>query len=302
MKSATFTAALLASVAVAQPQHGHQRRHKHQDELEKRELVVEWETVWETATVYVDETTTETVLPEKTPEVESAATTTSTGVPGQFFQTPSEQPTTLATSTSSAAAVAAPPPAETTSEAPPAPSTTSTTSTPQPEPTTAAAPVISVPAIVVPPPVVATTSSPAEEPTTTSSTPPPAETSSSSGGGSGGSTGVSGKGDITYYTVGMGACGYDDTGADDSENIVAMPVGMWTAVSTATNLGVDMPAHPWCDKSITITANGKSIQAKIRDQCPGCSGGSIDVTAHAFEALFGSLDGGRESVEWTMDS
>lgn len=301
MKSTTFAAALLASVAVAQPQHGHQRRHKHQDELEKRELVVEWETVWETATVYVDETTTETVLPEKTPEVESAATTISTGVPGQFFQTPSEQPTTLATSTSSAAPP--PPPAEITTEAPPAPTTTSTTSTPQPEPTTAAAPIISVPPIAVPPPVVATTSSPAEEPTT-SSAPPPAETSSSGGGGGsgGGSTGVSGKGDITYYTVGMGACGYDDTGADDSENIVAMPVGMWTAVSSATNLGIDMPAHPWCDKTITITANGKSVQAKIRDQCPGCSGGSIDVTAHAFLALFGSLDGGRETVEWTLDS
>ena len=63
----TFVTALLASsVAVAQPRHhGHHRRHQHQ--AEKRELKIEWETVWETATVYVDESTTETVLPEKTP-------------------------------------------------------------------------------------------------------------------------------------------------------------------------------------------------------------------------------------------
>ena len=109
----TFITALLASAAVAQPrQHGHHRRHQHA----KRELVVEWETVWETATVYVDETTTETVLPEKTPEPEptsapepkpeEAKPSEEAPVvpPGQFFETPSQPQTTLATSTT------APPP------------------------------------------------------------------------------------------------------------------------------------------------------------------------------------------------
>lgn len=306
MKSTTFTAVLLASVAVAQPHHGHQhqRRHQHEDQLEKRELVVEWETVWETATVYVDETTTETVLPEKTPEAEALPTTSTGGGPGQFFETPTVQPTTLATSTTAASSPPPPPAETTTEEAPPAPTTTST-STPQPEPTTTTAPAVAVPTIAAPPPVAETTTSTPPAPTTTSAA-PPAETSSGSGSGDGGSSGgsgsgVSGEGEITYYAVGLGACGYDDSGADDTENIVAMPIEMWTAVSSATNYGLGMPAHPWCDKTITIRANGKSVQAKIRDNCPGCSGASIDVTPHAFLALFGSLDGGRENVEWSMN-
>ncbi len=294
MKSATFTAALLASVAVAKP-HGHNRRHghQHQDQLEKRELVVEWETVWETSTVYVDEIMTETVYPEETPAPEP---TTSAGVPGQFFQTPTQQPTTLATS--SPAPSVAPPEPSTQTPPPPAPTTTTTTtSTPAPQPTTTAAPSVAP----APPPVVPAPP-PAAESTTEAS--PPAQSSSppsSSSGGGGGGGGASGSGDITYYDVGLGACGYDDSGKGETENIVAMPKGMWLAVSSLTNSGLNSPSHPWCDKTITVTANGNSITATVRDQCPGCEGGSIDVTPHAFQALFGSLGGGRLHAEWTMN-
>lgn len=293
MKSTAITAAILASVAVAQP-HGHHRRHRHEDQLEKRELVVEWETVWETATVYVDEYTTETVLPSKTAEPEP---TTSTGAPIQFFETP----TTLATSTTAPTVEEVPVP--TTTEAPPAP----TTYAPEPEPTTVDQPTTVEQPTVEEPPVVETPTSAPPPP------PPPAETTTStpaaqptvsppeSGGSSGGSGG--GEGDITYFNVALGACGYDDTGADETENIVALPAGMWDAESTLTSYGLNMPAHPWCDKIITIEApNGKTVEAKVRDRCPGCDGASIDVTPHAFKQLYGSLEAGRTECKWWFNN
>ncbi|RYP37129.1 hypothetical protein DL767_003083 [Monosporascus sp. MG133] len=313
MKSTAITAAILASVAVAQP-HGHHRRHRHEDQLEKRALVIEWETVWETATVYVDEYTTETVLPSKTAEPEP---TTSTGVPIQFFETP----TTLATSTTAPTVEEVPvptttevPPAPTTTEVPPAPTTTYT---PEPEPTTVyqpttveQPPVVEQPTVEKPP-VVETPTSVAPPPPppppaeTTTSTPPAAQPttasppeSDSSSGGSGG-----GEGDITYFNVALGACGYDDTGADETENIVALPAGMWDAESMLTSYGLNMPAHPWCDKIITIEApNGKTVEAKVRDRCPGCQGASIDVTPHAFKQLYGSLEVGRTEAKWWFNN
>ncbi|RYP04333.1 hypothetical protein DL764_004526 [Monosporascus ibericus] len=291
MKSTAIAAAILASVAAAQP-HGHHRRHRHEDQLEKRALVVEWETVWETATVYVDEYTTETVLPSKTAEPEP---TTSTGVPIQFFETP----TTLATSTTAPTVEEVPVP--TTTEVPPAPTSTYVPE-PEPEPTT-----VDEPTTVEPPPVVETPTSaapppppPAEE--TTTSTPPAAQPpvsppESGSSNGSGGSGG--GEGDITYFNVALGACGYDDTGADETENIVALPAGMWDAESTLTSYGINMPAHPWCDRIITIEApNGNTADAKVRDRCPSCDGASIDVTPHAFKQLYGSLEVGRTEAKW----
>ncbi|RYP78868.1 hypothetical protein DL771_000253 [Monosporascus sp. 5C6A] len=295
MKSTAITAAILASVAVAQP-HGHHRRHRHEDQLEKRELVIEWETVWETATVYVDAYTTETVLPSKTAEPEP---TTSTGVAVQFFETP----TTLATSTTAPKVEEVPVP--TTTEVPPAPTTTYA---PEPEPTTVEQPPVVEQSTVEKPPVVETPTSVAPPPPpaeTTTSTPPasqptivsPPESGSSSGGSGGG------EGDITYFNVALGACGYDDTGADETENIVALPAGMWDAESTLTSYGINMPAHPWCDKIITIEApNGNTVEAKVRDRCPGCSGASIDVTPHAFKQLYGSLEVGRTEAKWWFNN
>ncbi|RYO79572.1 hypothetical protein DL763_009219 [Monosporascus cannonballus] len=311
MKSTAITAAILASVAVAQP-HGHHRRHRHKDQLEKRALVIEWETVWETATVFVDEYTTETVLPSKTAEPEP---TTSTGEPIQFYETP----TTLATSTTAPTVEEVPVPTAT--EVPPAPTTYAPEPEPEPEPTIAdqpttveQPPVVEQPTVEEPPVVETPTSvappppPPAEK---TTSTPPAAQPSpvslpeSDSSKGSGGSSGGygGGEGDITYFNVALGACGYDDTGADDTENIVALPGGMWDAESTLTSYGINMPAHPWCDKTITIQApNGKTCVAKVRDRCPKCEGASIDVTPHAFKELYGSLEAGRTEAKWWFNN
>ncbi|KAI1105137.1 hypothetical protein F4804DRAFT_305219 [Jackrogersella minutella] len=268
MKSATIAATLLASVAVAQPWGHH--RHQHA----KRDLVTEWETVWETATVVIDDDSTETLPPPSKP--------TSTGTPAQFFQPP------VSSSTSSSAAPVVQTP---TIEALPSTSTSSTYSTPTPTtPTTTYSP----PAVVPTP-----SSSSAYVP------PPPASTSASSGG----STGSDGipfntefSGDITYYNAALGACGYSDTGVDETKNIVAIPKAFWDSISTATSYGLNQPAHPLCDKTITIkSSDGKTTQATIRDRCDGCSGHAIDVTPKTFTDLFGSLDGGRLECTWEIN-
>ncbi|ORY65395.1 RlpA-like double-psi beta-barrel-protein domain-containing protein-containing protein, partial [Pseudomassariella vexata] len=132
-----------------------------------------------------------------------------------------------------------------------------------------------------------------EIPIVAAAAPSAASSSSSSGDSSGGADVHSG--DITYYTVGPGACGYDDSGADETKNIVAIAADDFGPL---TSLGVNQPANPLCDQTITISANGKTTTATIRDKCPGCDLGSIDVSSKTFMELFGSLDGGREPVTW----
>ncbi|KAI0387081.1 hypothetical protein F5Y04DRAFT_242965 [Hypomontagnella monticulosa] len=278
MKSVTIAAALLASVAVAQP-HGHNRHHH-----EKRELVTEWETVWETATVIIEDDATQTIPP--------SPKETSSGTPIQFF----EPPAPSSSSTSVAAPVESPKVA-TVESAPETPTTVisltqATYQAPSSPSPTQAAPTLSTP----------------EQPAAPSSTyvaSPPASSSASSG-GSTGSDGIPyGKkfdGEITYYNAALGACGYPDEGKDDTTNIVAIPKQFWDNISTLTSYGINQPAHPLCDKTITITAsNGKTTTAKIRDRCDGCVNQAIDVTPHTFMDLFGSLDGGRLDCSWEIN-
>ncbi|KAI1147466.1 RlpA-like double-psi beta-barrel-protein domain-containing protein-containing protein [Nemania diffusa] len=108
-------------------------------------------------------------------------------------------------------------------------------------------------------------------------------------------------GDITYYALGLGACGYDDSGLDLSQHIVALSHVDWYNRGSGTSLGIDMPNHPWCDQTITITAGGKSTTALVHDICPGCAEGSIDVSESVFDALFGGLGAGREPASWSFN-
>ncbi|KAI1825260.1 hypothetical protein F4861DRAFT_502197 [Xylaria intraflava] len=293
--SVAAAAALLAGISMAQP-HGH---HHHGHHHAKRELVTEWDTVWETVTVLVDESTTQTLLP----------TPTGDGIPGQFFQPPSStssepQPTsTVAETPSSVPSVQAPPPATTlessTSQAPPPPATTSTStssSTPIPTPTLASTSTSAAVAVSV------SVQVPAPEQS--------ASTPSSSSGSSGyvyagadkfGTSPMDSetyKGDVTYYNLGIGACGYDDTGKDLTTNLVAISQKDWMARNPGTSLGLGMPNHPWCDQTIKITAGGKTATATVHDNCPGCASGSIDVSEAVFDILFGGLGVGRSTATW----
>ncbi|EAQ92288.1 hypothetical protein CHGG_00523 [Chaetomium globosum CBS 148.51] len=107
-----------------------------------------------------------------------------------------------------------------------------------------------------------------------------------SGGGGGGTTYA---GDITYFALGLGSCGFDDLNKDHTHNIVAVSAQLMGTVSNG---------NPMCGKTITIKANGKTIQALVHDKCPVCAPGDIDGSEKIFLELFGSLDAGRQKIEW----
>ncbi|GAP83057.1 putative allergen Asp F7 [Rosellinia necatrix] len=280
--SVAAAAALLAGVSVAQP-HGH---HGHHHLHAKRDLVTEWVTEWETVTVVIDESTTQTLYP----------THTDSGAPGEFFQPPTTtaepEPTVVETTSVQA------PPTTTSLPPPPPPPAPTTTSTPQPQPTPEPQPEPEP----APEPEPTTVQAPPPPPVETPSTPSPNSGSSYAGSDAFGTSSMDKakySGDITYYDLGLGACGYDDGGS--TQHIVALSHVDWYNRGSGTSLGINMPNHAWCDRTITITAGGKSTTALVHDICPGCESGSIDVSESVFEALFGGLGAGRETASWSFN-
>lgn len=219
--------------------------------------VTKTETTWVTETEYVTEIVDSTTTMWVTPG-HAAATTSSVAAPvepskaQQFFEPPSSVP---AAPTSVAA------PTQQQVQAPPA-------NTPPP-----AAPAAPTTSVAAPPPV-------------QQQAPPAAQSSAPKSGGQ------EYTGDLTYYALGMGACGFDDSGKDQTENVVAM---------SSQIMGAQSNGNPMCGKTITITNGSKSIQGTIRDKCPSCPSGSIDVSEHAFLALFGDLGVGRGKVTWSFN-
>lgn len=260
MKTFTVASALLITAAAAQP-HGHQHHHQHRH-VEPRAVVTEtkWVTEIEYVTELVDSTTTVWITPGKP---------TFTADPSQagFFEHHSSpvvesvytpQPTTPA--------YTPPPPPPTTYQAP----------TPTPQPTSVYTP---------PPPPPSPTHKPVAE-AAPSAAPKPKVTAPKSGGSGEHS------GEITYYDVGMGSCGIDDSGKDESEGIVAISVGLMGSVSNG---------NPMCGQSITIYANGRSTTAVVKDKCMGCAPEDIDVSKKVFMDLFDGLEGGRLHATWSFN-
>ncbi|KAK4463463.1 putative allergen asp f7 protein [Cladorrhinum samala] len=264
MKSSAsiIAAGLLATVALAQPHahhhHGHLHRKRHQ---EKRAVVTNlvYETVYHTVTVLIDESTTQVLSPTSAPASTTSSSLTSVTVsPGIFLED------TSSTEVES--------------------STTSTSSEVVETPT----PVVQLPP---PPPPSVETPKVVPTPTPTPTPQPPVETPNpvDNGNSGGGAPASSHNGDLTYYAVGLGACGYDDTGKDHSENIVAV---------SHLLMGTQSNGNPYCGKTITVSNGVKTVQATVRDKCMGCAMEAIDGTEKMFVELFGSLDVGRGTVKW----
>ncbi|KAF6845196.1 allergen asp f7 [Colletotrichum musicola] len=291
MKTAALLCAVLATAAIAQPhQHGgNKRRHVH-GKHQKRAIVTEWVTETAYVTEYIDATSTVWVSPEG-----SAAPSSS--VPGQFFE-PGDKPssTTLSTTTKPAPV---PTPVQPSIEQAPAPAPPSSTSTstsvyvapPVPEvPTVQPAPQPTTTSVYVPPPPPpAPTTTVAPAPAPQPSSPPPAAPTSASPGGGG--SGEMHTGDMTFYAVGLGACGEDDSGKDRTENIVALSQHLMGPVSNG---------NEYCGKKIKITVGGKSTTATVRDKCMGCAPNNIDVSEKCFLELFSDLGVGRDTVQWSF--
>ncbi|KAL8276154.1 hypothetical protein RQP46_011448 [Phenoliferia psychrophenolica] len=91
----------------------------------------------------------------------------------------------------------------------------------------------------------------------------------------------------TYYNQGgvRGSCGTIST---DKSLVIAL--------SQTQSAG---GSH--CGKmvKITNTANGKSVTAKVMDECPGCGWGSLDLSVAAFNKI-GKQSTGVLPIKWTF--
>lgn len=277
----------LAALAVAQPQHNHNHQrhvrhlpgHGHAHNQAKRDYVTEvaWVTEWATVTKLVDATTTEWIYPaEKTVESssESSSELPSEVSAGQFRETPSEpsSPSPAPPSTEAPIEVPAPAPIPAPAPAPIPESEPAPIPAPEPAPVPAPAPEAEPASVPAPEPAPAPAPVPAPAPESA----PAAAT----------------VGDLTHYTVGMGACGFDDSGKDRTENILALSHAF---------MGEQSNGNPLCGKTVTIQANGKTISATIRDKCMGCMANAIDVSEKAFLELFDDLGVGRGKVSWWVN-
>jgi hypothetical protein len=298
MKSFTLASAFLAAAAVAQPHgspHGNHHRRHHQND--KRDIVteVEWVTEVEYVTKMVDATTTVWVRPEvatSAPAVEETPEPETVSVAPKKETKPAPPPaptTTMVTSVYTPP----PPPPEPTTEAEVAPEPTSevvapveTTQAPAPKP------VVKTPVIKAPKKEPEPEPSAEAEPETEEAPAAPVQQEKVAKPASGGGSATK-SGEFTYYDIGQGACGEDDSGKDDSINIVAL---------SHLLMGPSSNDNPMCGKTITIKANGKTAQATVKDKCMGCAMNDIDVSRKVYNEIWGSLDSGRTEVEWWFNN
>ncbi|KZT28529.1 hypothetical protein NEOLEDRAFT_1129345 [Neolentinus lepideus HHB14362 ss-1] len=90
---------------------------------------------------------------------------------------------------------------------------------------------------------------------------------------------------FTYFKDGLGACGQY---SGPSDFIVAINVPQY-----------DGGSH--CFETITITANGKTTQAQVVDECEACPYGALDFSEGLFQ-YFSSLDQGTIYGTWEFGS
>jgi hypothetical protein len=260
MKSVGVFVSLLAAGVIAQP-HGHKHgRVNHNHAQEKRDLVTVIETELEVVTVteYVDDTTTTWITPELKATVTTSlakAVPTTTAIPAQFFEAPSNSPSKPSSAAAPESTTASPVVVPTTpAYVPPPPPPAPTPATTEAAAITAASSPAASPAVASPAAAAAAAG--------------PAPAAAVAGSGTGSKSGADTKsGDLTYYTVGLGACGFDDSGKDSTDNIVAL---------SHLLMGQQSNGNPFCGKTITISYGGKQIQATVRDKCMGCDTNNID--------------------------
>ena len=58
--------------------------------------------------------------------------------------------------------------------------------------------------------------------------------------------------------------------------------------------------NPLCGKKIKVTYEGKSIEVKVVDRCPGCSENDLDLSPSAFKKLAPLAKGRLKQVKWKM--
>jgi len=103
-------------------------------------------------------------------------------------------------------------------------------------------------------------------------------------------------GDATFFEPGLGACGQTD-GPNDL--IAAASHALFDSFPGAT---ANPNNNPICGRSVTATANGRSVTVRIVDRCAGCSGeGDLDFSPGAFGQLADLSVGRIHGMTWKFD-
>ncbi|CAG8572351.1 6104_t:CDS:1 [Ambispora gerdemannii] len=94
----------------------------------------------------------------------------------------------------------------------------------------------------------------------------------------------------TYYNPGLGACGQYD---DDNSAIVALAAPDFDAETPNGNPN----RNRLCNRYIRIYYNNRSVEGMVRDRCPECSSGDVDMSPAMFDNL-ANRNLGRISISW----
>jgi hypothetical protein len=277
------TGLLVAAVAaIPKPEFQHHHMHQHQQHHHKRDIV--WITEYQEVVEVIPVTKTVWVKPG-----EAVPTAYSTDVPADVQPAAASSPVP-----SPPVAAYDPPAAESQAVADtPAPVYEAPSAAPVSS-EAAAAPVAS--SYVAPAPVAAPSAEAVAAAPAASSEPAyqggSDSGSSDSGSSSGGQTYT---GDLTWYEVGLGACGITST---SDEHVVAISHELFDAVSTG-----NPNTNPLCNKKVSIIgANGQTYTGTIVDRCPGCDSGSLDLSQSFFNEVTNNGDGRVGGMKWSMAS
>ncbi|RHZ76623.1 hypothetical protein Glove_195g12 [Diversispora epigaea] len=91
-------------------------------------------------------------------------------------------------------------------------------------------------------------------------------------------------GDITFYNLGLGACG---TVNFDSELACAIPGAQFDPFTPNGNPNNNAK----CGTFVKVTRGNKSVVVKVVDRCAGCKYGDIDLSPAAFNLLADPAEG-----------
>lgn len=119
------------------------------------------------------------------------------------------------------------------------------------------------------------------------------KSSSSSSSSSNSSQGKEYEGEATHYQPGLGSCGGRN---DASEMVVAVSHSKYDAKAKGQNPN----KNPYCGKKLKVSYQGKSIEVKVVDRCPGCGENDLDLSPTAFKKLAPLGKGRLKELKWKM--
>ncbi|KAH0541365.1 hypothetical protein FGG08_004129 [Glutinoglossum americanum] len=98
-------------------------------------------------------------------------------------------------------------------------------------------------------------------------------------------------GDITWFNVSLGACGWMNDGY--AQDVVALSYKL---------MGNQSWGNPYCGRTITVSYKGKYIQPMVVDKCADCEDpDNIDLSVQAFSEL-ADLGVGRDKATWWFNN